>query len=105
MIPDAPRLLRADAARNAEKIIQAAREVFTEQGPDAHLDDVARRAGVGAATLFRRFPDKAALLRAVLDQGFGERVRPEVFDRHRKLMAEHRPQHYRGDAVFFGATL
>ncbi|MFJ7912010.1 TetR/AcrR family transcriptional regulator [Kitasatospora sp. NPDC096204] len=78
MVPDAPRLLRADAARNAEKIIRAAREVFTEQGPDAHLDEVARRAGVGAATLFRRFPDKAALLRAVLDQRFGENVRPVI---------------------------
>ncbi|WP_188309503.1 helix-turn-helix domain-containing protein [Streptomyces sp. CBMA123] len=78
MVPDAPRLLRADAARNAEKIIRAGREVFAEQGPDAHLDEVARRAGPGAATLFRRFPDKAALLRAVLDQRFGEHVRPVI---------------------------
>ncbi|MFB7910714.1 TetR/AcrR family transcriptional regulator [Kitasatospora sp. NPDC056076] len=78
MVPDAPRLLRADAARNAEKIIRAAREVFAEQGPDAHLDDVARRAGLGAATLFRRFPDKAALLRAVLDQRFDEHVQPVI---------------------------
>ncbi|MFD0410531.1 TetR/AcrR family transcriptional regulator [Kitasatospora sp. NPDC127116] len=78
MALDSPRLLRADAARNAEKIVRAAREVFAEQGPDAHLDDVARRAGVGAATLFRRFPDKAALLRAVLDQRFGEHVRPVI---------------------------
>ncbi|MEV8327665.1 TetR family transcriptional regulator [Kitasatospora sp. NPDC056731] len=78
MALDSPRLLRADAARNAEKIIRAAREVFTEQGPDALLDDVARRAGVGAATLFRRFPDKAALLRAVLDERFGENVRPVI---------------------------
>ncbi|MET9183396.1 helix-turn-helix domain-containing protein [Kitasatospora aureofaciens] len=78
MASDSPRLLRADTARNAEKIILAAREVFTEQGPDAHLDDVARRAGVGAATLFRRFPDKAALLRAVLDARFDERVRPVI---------------------------
>ncbi|MEV7598918.1 TetR family transcriptional regulator [Kitasatospora sp. NPDC089797] len=78
MASDSPRLLRADAARNAEKIIRAAREVFTEQGPDAHLDEVARRAGVGAATLFRRFPDKAALLRAVLDARFAEHVRPVI---------------------------
>ncbi|MFJ8475510.1 TetR/AcrR family transcriptional regulator [Kitasatospora sp. NPDC094011] len=75
---DSPRLLRADAARNVERIVRAAREVFTEQGPDAHLDDVARRAGVGTATLFRRFPDKAALLRAVLDARFAEHVRPVI---------------------------
>ncbi|MFI9318211.1 TetR/AcrR family transcriptional regulator [Kitasatospora aureofaciens] len=78
MASDSPRLLRADAARNAEKIILAAREVFTSQGTDAHLDDVARRAGVGAATLFRRFPDEAAPLRAVLDVRFDEQVRPVI---------------------------
>ncbi|ATZ22515.1 TetR/AcrR family transcriptional regulator [Streptomyces lavendulae] len=80
MPPDTPRPLRADAARNVEKIVRAARDVYAEQGPEAPLDEIARRAGVGIATLFRRFPDKAALLRAVLDQQFTQDVLP-VIDR------------------------
>ncbi|GAA3246246.1 TetR/AcrR family transcriptional regulator [Streptomyces lavendulae] len=80
MPTDTPRPLRADAARNVEKIVRAARDVYAEQGPEAPLDEIARRAGVGIATLFRRFPDKAALLRAVLDQQFTQDVLP-VIDR------------------------
>src|SRR5207244_6832248 len=57
--------LRADARRNREQLLAAARDVFVEQGADAPLDEIARRAGVGIATLYRRFPDRAALLRAV----------------------------------------
>src|SRR5438132_12338918 len=57
--------LRADAVRNREQVLAAAREVFVEHGADAPLDEIARRAGVGIATLYRRFPDRAALLRAV----------------------------------------
>src|SRR5262245_9119509 len=57
--------LRADARRNRERVLEAARDVFVEQGPDAPLDEVARRAGVGVATLYRRFPDRASLSRAV----------------------------------------
>ena len=60
----APRL-RADARRNRDQLLQAAREVFVEHGPDAPLEEVARRAGVGIATLYRRFPDRQALQRAV----------------------------------------
>lgn len=73
-----PRPLRADAARNVEKIVRAARDVYAEQGPEVPLDEIARRAGVGIATLFRRFPDKAALLRAVLDQQFTQDVLPAI---------------------------
>jgi AcrR family transcriptional regulator len=58
--------LRADARRNRDQILLAARDVFIERGPDAALDEVARRAGVGNATLYRRFPDRRSLLRAVL---------------------------------------
>jgi AcrR family transcriptional regulator len=58
--------LRADARRNRDQILLAAREVFIERGPDAPLDEVARRAGVGNATLYRRFPDRGSLLRAVV---------------------------------------
>jgi AcrR family transcriptional regulator len=57
--------LRGDARRNRAMILAAARDVFTERGSAAPLEDVARRAGVGVATLYRRFPDRAALVRAV----------------------------------------
>ncbi|MFF9638231.1 TetR/AcrR family transcriptional regulator [Streptomyces bacillaris] len=57
---------RADALRNRERIIAAAREMFVEFGPDVPLDDVARRAGVGNATLYRNFPDRAALTHEVV---------------------------------------
>src|SRR5579863_2702696 len=61
----APRRLRADALRNRQHVLAAARDVFVELGPDAPLDEVARRAGVGIATLYRRFPDRESLQRAV----------------------------------------
>ncbi|MEU8873311.1 helix-turn-helix domain-containing protein [Streptomyces javensis] len=57
--------MRADARRNREQILRAAREVFADQGPDARLDEIARRAGVGIATLYRRFPRRADLRREV----------------------------------------
>ncbi|TDD80400.1 TetR/AcrR family transcriptional regulator [Actinomadura darangshiensis] len=59
------RPLRADARDNRDRILAAAREVFVEQGPGAPLEDVSRRAGTGIATLYRRFPDRNALIRAV----------------------------------------
>ena len=60
----AERGLRADAERNRQRVIEAAREVFAEQGLDASLNEVARRAGVGVATLFRRFPNREDLITA-----------------------------------------
>jgi AcrR family transcriptional regulator len=57
--------MRADARRNYERLVTTAREVFTEQGPDAPLDDIARRACVGAGTLYRHFPNREALIEAV----------------------------------------
>ncbi len=60
------RPLRADARRNREQLLAAARDVFVEQGPGAPLDEIARRAGVGIATLYRRFPDRESLMRAVV---------------------------------------
>jgi AcrR family transcriptional regulator len=60
------RRLRADARRNHEQLLAAARDVVVERGPGAPLDEIARRAGVGIGTLYRRFPDRAALLRAVV---------------------------------------
>jgi AcrR family transcriptional regulator len=58
--------MRADAARNRERILVAARDLVADRGPDVPLDEVARRAGVGVATLYRRYPDRAALLEAVV---------------------------------------
>jgi AcrR family transcriptional regulator len=57
--------MRADARRNYGRLVAAAREAFTEHGNEAHLDDIARRAGVGPGTLYRHFPTKEALLAAV----------------------------------------
>jgi AcrR family transcriptional regulator len=60
------RPLRADARRNRERVLAAARETFAENGPDASLNEIARRAGVGPGTLYRHFPTRQALLAAVL---------------------------------------
>ncbi|MER5865485.1 TetR/AcrR family transcriptional regulator [Kitasatospora sp. NPDC002040] len=60
----APRL-RADASRNRARIIAAAREAFVEQGPDVPLDEIARRAGVGNATVYRNFADRRELIHHV----------------------------------------
>jgi AcrR family transcriptional regulator len=60
----ASRPMRADARRNYERLVATAREVFAELGPDAPLDDIARRAGVGPGTLYRHFPNREALVEA-----------------------------------------
>jgi AcrR family transcriptional regulator len=62
--------LRADARRNREKVLVAARAVFAEQGVDAQMDDVAKRADVGVGTVYRHFPTKEALLNALTDELF-----------------------------------
>jgi AcrR family transcriptional regulator len=59
--------LRSDAARNRERILVAAREAFAERGLEVGTDDIARRAGVGKGTLYRRFPTKQALVDAIFD--------------------------------------
>jgi AcrR family transcriptional regulator len=74
------RPLRADAARNAERILRAARDVYGELGPDAPVEAVARRAGVGERTLYRRFPTKSDLVRAALDQSIAENLTPAIED-------------------------
>lgn len=62
--------LRADARRNRDALLHAARSVFAEQGLDAPLDAIARRAGVGRATLYRRFPTREALISAIFADNF-----------------------------------
>jgi AcrR family transcriptional regulator len=56
---------RADAARNYDKLLAAAREAFTSEGQDASLEGIARRADVGIGTLYRNFPTRQALLETV----------------------------------------
>jgi AcrR family transcriptional regulator len=65
--------VRADAQRNRERIVEVAREVFRERGYDAPLDDIAKQAGVGPGTLYRHFPNRDALLDAVM-QAWVDRV-------------------------------
>jgi AcrR family transcriptional regulator len=64
--------MRADARRNYERIVATAREVFFEQGVEAPLDDVVKRAGVGAGTLYRHFPTREVLIEAVYRQEIEE---------------------------------
>jgi AcrR family transcriptional regulator len=66
--------LRADAARNRERIVAAAAEVFAERGLDASTAEVAQRAGVGEATIFRRFPHKLDLVDAILETKMSESI-------------------------------
>src|SRR6202007_1583226 len=77
------RPLRADAARNAERILRAARDVYDELGPEAPIGAIARRASVGERTLYRRFPTKADLIRAALDQSIAEDLTPAIEEARR----------------------
>jgi len=63
---DGARPLRADAQLNRDRILAAARDAFVERGAGVPLDEIARRAGTGIATLYRRFPDRDALMRAIV---------------------------------------
>ncbi|MFB6980046.1 TetR/AcrR family transcriptional regulator [Streptomyces scopuliridis] len=74
---------RADALRNRERIVAAAREMFVEFGPDAPLDEIARRAGIGNATLYRHFADRYALVHAVVQS-----VMESVADQADRIAAE-----------------
>jgi AcrR family transcriptional regulator len=65
-IPERP--LRSDAERNRQRILAAASEVFAERGLGVSLDDIAAAAGVGVGTVYRRFPDKDALIEALFEQ-------------------------------------
>ncbi|WP_329175657.1 TetR/AcrR family transcriptional regulator [Streptomyces sp. NBC_01477] len=78
------RARRADAARNAELLLSAAKDLFGEHGPEVALDEVARRAGLGNATLYRHFPTRGDLLVAVYADEVAELCRgaAALTDRH-----------------------
>ena len=73
-MPTRERPLRTDAVRNAARIIVSAQRVFASAGPQAAMEDIAAEAGVGVATVYRRFPTKDALLQVVLDRRFDQVV-------------------------------
>lgn len=75
-----PRPLRADAAANLQKVLDAAEAVFDEQGPAVSIELVAKRAGVGLGTVYRRFTDKDALLSALVERLLTQAV--EIAERH-----------------------
>ncbi|HEY2258635.1 MAG TPA: helix-turn-helix domain-containing protein [Solirubrobacteraceae bacterium] len=64
------RPLRADARRNRQRILESARQVFSEFGSEAQINDVAHRAGVGVGTVYRHFPTKEALVAELVRQKF-----------------------------------
>ena len=65
-VPSPPQRLRADARRNRDQIVAVAARAFVENGPDVPMDEIARIAGVGVGTLYRRFADRESLMVAVL---------------------------------------
>ncbi|GAA2352695.1 TetR/AcrR family transcriptional regulator [Saccharopolyspora halophila] len=70
MTTDPTPRLRADARRNRDRIIATARDVFTERGTEVPMEEIAREAGVGVGTLYRRFPDRDSLIREVAVEAF-----------------------------------
>ncbi|MEU9031998.1 helix-turn-helix domain-containing protein [Streptomyces sp. NPDC048383] len=72
--PKQPRAVRRDARRNRELLVSAAREAFAAQGLNAPLDEIARRAGVGNATLYRHFPTRADLVEEVFHGALADTV-------------------------------
>jgi len=72
--PPTDRPLRRDAERNRQRILEVAREAFAEDGLAVTLDEIARRAGVGVGTVYRRFPDKEQLIDALFEERIGEVV-------------------------------
>lgn len=83
MTADPETRLRADARRNRDQIIAAAKKMFLDFGPDVPMEEIARCAGVGVGTLYRRFPDRDALIRAVAQHNF-----EVVLDEARTAVAE-----------------
>ncbi|TNE62502.1 MAG: TetR/AcrR family transcriptional regulator [Alphaproteobacteria bacterium] len=78
--------LRADAQRNRDSLLAAARTAFTETGPDVCLEEIARQAGVGIGTLYRHFPNREALVAAVY-----RREMEQLAAEADRLLADHTP--------------
>src|SRR3981189_3512311 len=102
VLPDRP--LRADAARNRARVLEVAYETFAAEGLGVPIDEIARRAGVGAGTVYRHFPTKEDLFRAVIEDRISR-----IVDDGRAVLASVDP----GEALFtflrsmvlqFGAT-
>jgi AcrR family transcriptional regulator len=81
-----PSVLRADARRNRERILEAAVRAFSEKGPDVAIDTIAKAAGVGSATLYRHFPTREALVEATYRNELAR-----VCDSTAKLLADNAP--------------
>src|ERR1700761_3648423 len=81
-----PRRLRADAQRNIDSLLEAAKKVFAASGVDAPAKEIADLAGVGVGTLYRHFPQRSALVKAVLQRGIDA-----CADAGPALSAEHEP--------------
>lgn len=98
-----PRKPRADAVRNRERVLKAAKAVFSAGGPDASLEAVARTAGVGIGTLYRHFPTREALFEAVY-----RREVQQLTDLAEQLKQEAKPtdalRHWMRSNVTFVAT-
>lgn len=95
---EADRPLRADAARNRQLILDTAAEVFAEHGLDAGYDEIARRAGIGVGTVYRRFPERAELVQALFESRIGEIV--ELAERSAQM-----PDAFEGLAWFLEQAL
>ncbi|MGB8407005.1 MAG: TetR/AcrR family transcriptional regulator [Mycobacterium sp.] len=85
------RPLRADAARNRARVLEVAYQTFAEEGLSVPIDEIARRAGVGAGTVYRHFPTKDDLYRAVIE----DRLR-SITEEGRALLTSGAP----GEAMF-----
>src|SRR5215218_10822981 len=90
-MPDRPRPLRADAARNRARVLEVAYETFAAEGLAVPIDEIARRAGVGAGTVYRHFPTKEELFRAVIQDRISR-----IVDDGRDLLASG----HAGEALF-----
>jgi AcrR family transcriptional regulator len=99
MHPVAEKPLRADARRNREKVLKAARAVFAEQGREAQIDDVAHKADVGVGTVYRHFPTKDVLLHALSDVTFDV-----IADYAREALERDDPWEAFRDVLWFGGS-
>ena len=105
--------LRADAQRNLDRVLVAAAEAFAASGPNVSVDEIARRAGVGHGTVFRRFPNKEALIAAVVCERLGELAdlaeallaEPEAGPAFERFVWQVAELHARDRTLFEGAPL